>query len=392
MTTDGERAHAAWRRWCERLLEMGDRIMEDEFPGDDRDRVEGFRHLATQTMGWTAWAVGHPDPEFPAFWRQNDLVMCWGGPNVDQVTRRARIDPSRSYRIRGELGACEDFILTLKNGDMHAGKYGIGHEVMASELGYGPGDVVDIVLSTEPQDGNWVPIPPDATMLNLREYYWNWSPRPPALFTIECVGSSGSSPAPLTADVLDTMLDESAGLVESSVVYWNDWVEAERAKVPTNTMGAPAGSAGGSSRIRYSFGFTDLAADEALLITVDPADAVYRDIQLYSLGWFESLDFGNRPTSRNHTQDVVSSDGLVRFVLSSVDPGVPNWLDCEGRRSVMCTQRWIKVTQEPSIASEVVKVADVRALLPADTAIVSAAQRREEIAARQAHVAWRYRT
>lgn len=392
MTTDGERAHAAWRRHCERLLELGDRIMGEEFPGDDRDRVEGFRHLATQSMGWTAWAVGYPDAAFPAFWRQNDLVMCWGGPNVDQVTRRARIDPSLTYRITGELGACEDFILTLKNGDMHAGKYGIGHEVMASELGYGAGDRIDIVLSREPHDCNWVPIPGDATMLNVREYYWNWSPRPPALLTIECLGSRGESPTMLTADRLEAMLEEATGLVESSVVYWNDWVEAERAEVAPNTMGPPAGSAGGSSRIRYSFGFTDLAPDEALLITVDPVDAAYRDIQLYSLGWFESLDFGNRTTSLNHTQDVVSSDGLVRFVLSATDPGVPNWLDCEGRRAVMCTQRWIKVGEEPTISSEVVKVADVRAHLPADTATVSAEQRRDEIAARQAHVAWRYRT
>lgn len=390
--TNGEQAHIAWRHWCERLLAMGDRIMDEDFPGDDRDRIEGFRHLATQTMGWTAWAVGHPDPAFPAFWRQNDLVMCWGGPNVDQVTRRARIDPALTYRITGELGACEDFILTLKNGDMHAGKYGIGHEVMASELGFSAGDHIEILLSAEPCDGVWVPIPADATMLNLREYYWNWMPRPPAVFTIECIESRGSSPAPLTADGFDEMLNESAGLIESSVTYWNEWVESERAKVPVNTMGPPAGSAGGSSRIRYSFGFTDLAPDEALLITVDPVDATYRDIQLYSLGWFESLDFGNRTTSLNHTQDTISSDGLVRFVLSSTDPAVPNWLDCEGRRSVMCTQRWIKVTDEPVISSEVIKVADVRDFLPADTPVVTDAERREENAARQAHIAWRYRT
>ena len=41
-------------------------------------------------------------------------MIRWGGPNVDQVTRRARVDGSGTYEITGNMGACEDFILTVK--------------------------------------------------------------------------------------------------------------------------------------------------------------------------------------------------------------------------------------------------------------------------------------
>ena len=84
---DGE----AWRAFCDRMARLGDRIRGPEFPGTDRDRAEGYRHLATQVAGWLSWVVGYPDARHPAFFRQNDQVMRWGGPNVDQVTRRARL-------------------------------------------------------------------------------------------------------------------------------------------------------------------------------------------------------------------------------------------------------------------------------------------------------------
>lgn len=388
---------SAWREYCAALERLGDEILSERYPGSSRDVVDGFRHLATQAAGWTNWAVGHSDPDTPAFFRQNDLVMRWGGPNVDQVTRRARVEPSGVYRISGRLGSCEDFILTLKDGDMHAGRYGIAHEVMGSELGYVVGDDVEIVISAErppdlADDVHWTPLPPNATLLNIREYYWNWSPEPPAVFTIERLDRRGSTPRLLDADALSHALDEAIDLVTNSIRYWNEWVEQRRAELPPNTMGRPGGADGGSSRVRYSFGFFDLAPDEALVIEADPADARFRDVQLYSLGWFESLDFANRITSLNHTQSHTSSDGLVRIVVAHRDPGVPNWLDTEARPRGMVTHRWIGADAEPFIRASCVPFDVVRDVLPHETPSVTPDQRAAEIQARRAHVAWRYRT
>jgi len=382
----------AWRVFCDRLARVGDSILGDEFPGSARDRAEGYRHVANQVVGWLGWAIGYPDAEFPAFFRQNDLVVRWGGPNVDQVTRRARLSASGTYRIAGTMGACEDFILTVKDGDMHLERYGILREVLASDLGIGRGDDFSITLSAEEDAPPWVPLDATATMVNLREYYFDWSATPPALVTIERLDTAGAAPGPLTPGRVAEMLDEAATLVERSVEYWNDYLRRAKAEQPPNEMGAPRHNAGGSSRITYSFGFFELGPDDALVVEADPAGARLWDVQLYTLGWFEPFDFANRVTSLNHSQARLSADGRFRGVLAHLDPGVANWLDTEGRREGMITYRWIDAASAPTVTARRLPVGDVVTHLPADTLRVGAAERRQEIRRRQDHVRWRYRT
>jgi hypothetical protein len=389
----------AWQDFCDRMAALGTAITAPPFPsgaGSERARVEGAHHLANQVATWLTWAVGHDSVTHPRFFRQNDLFYRWGGPNVDQVTRRATIDPVGTYRISGSLGACEDFILTMKDGDMHEGRHGVAFDTLGSDLGFGPGADVEIhlcgdALRREPGEGAWLAIPEGVSMLNIREYYWGWTAAAPATLVIERLDTQGTAPPPLTDADLAARLDKAARLVETSLTYWNDWVAAERAKLPPNTMGTPGGSAGGSSRIAYSFGFYELADDEALLVEAGPPPSPYWDIQLYSLGWFESFDFANRSTSLNHTQARMSADGRFRVVVAHTDPGVRNWLDTEGRPEGMLTHRWIG-GPPAAITARLVPLAAVRDHLPADTLVVDPAERADEIRRRQAHAAWRYRT
>jgi hypothetical protein len=382
----------AWREFCDRLARLGDEILGPDYPASPRERAEGYRHLANQVVGWLGWSIGYPDAEFPAFFRQNDQVVRWGGPNVDQVTRRARVSAEGTYRIAGNMGACEDFILTVKDGDMHMERYGILSECLGSELGIGPGDDFAITLSVAESPAPWVPLDANATMVNLREYYFDWQPRAPAIVTIQRLDTAGTAPPPLTTARVDAMLDDAATTIEHSIVYWNDYVRTARAAATPNTMGAPRHNAGGSSRIHYSFGFFELGADEALVLDASPPDARFWDVQLYTLGWFEPFDYANHTTSLNHTQAVASADGRVRAVVAHRDPGVPNWLDTEGRPAGMITHRWIDARSEPSITARLVPFDEIAGALPPDTPRVSDRERREQIRRRQEHVAWRYRT
>jgi hypothetical protein len=149
---------AAWRAFCERLTAIGERILADDFPGDPRDRAEGVRHLATQSACWLTYAAGYSDPAHPAFFRSADPTYAWGGPNVDQVARRATIDGSGTYRVSGRMGSCQEFVLQLKQGTTQSGGANVGTEVSASQLGLGPGDVFEILLSADEQAGTWLPL------------------------------------------------------------------------------------------------------------------------------------------------------------------------------------------------------------------------------------------
>ena len=92
MDGDGVTSGAAWREACERLAAMGEEILGEGWPDDEQGRVEGMRHLATQVACWFTYATGYSDPERPAFFRSADPTYAWGGPNVDQVARRAAVD------------------------------------------------------------------------------------------------------------------------------------------------------------------------------------------------------------------------------------------------------------------------------------------------------------
>lgn len=388
-------AVASWHRFCERLAALGDEILSEDYPASPRARAEGVRHLATQAVGWLSWAVGHADATHPTFFRQNDLVVRWGGPNVDQTTRRARLDPTGTYRIAGVMHACEDFVLTVKNGDMHAERYGILTEVTASELGITEGDEFEIVLGGPPRPERWIGIHPDATMLNIREYYFDWRPSEPATITIERLDSRGVGGTALTAAAIADRLDDAATTIEHSIRYWNRWVDDRRRSIGTNVLGPPGGTAGGSRSIAYSFGFWSLAEGEALLFESDAPDAAFWDLQLYTLGWFETPDFANHVTSANHTQAGLDTDGRLRVVIGPRDPGRRNWLDTEGRPEGMVTYRWIRPRSTPTATTASLRlIRDDRIddLLGDRSARITPAERAAQVARRQAHIAWRYRT
>ena len=92
-----------------------------------------------------------------------------------------------------------------------------------------------------------------------------------------------------------------------------------------------------------------------------------------------SAAFGN-------TLLTIDPDGRVRLALCGSDPGHPNWLDTEGRDEILCTIRWFRPPSDPFVRAERVPIEDVT------TSAVDGAGRRNEIEARAAHAAWRYRT
>jgi hypothetical protein len=382
----------AWKVFCERLETIGARILEADFPSSARERSDGFWHLAEQVVHWLGWSVGYMDPTSPAFYRHADLITKWAGPNADTVYRRARISSEGTYRISGKMHSCEDFILHIQEGDMHMEKYGVFDEVMASELGIGPGDDFELTLSAVPQPGIWIPLDSNAWIVSVREYYTEWRPLEPAVFAIERVDQAGQSRPPVSPQEMGAMLDNAATNIERSLLYWNDYMRTTRDESDDNVLRTPYKIAGAPPKIIYGHCYYDLDDNECLLIESDVPEAHYWSYQLYNLAWFDTLDFGSRITSLNHRQIVQDADGRCRIVVAHRDPGVANWLDTEGLPAAMVCYRWISPSFVPTATSKVVNLSDLRSHLPADTRYLDEAARTEQIKTRQAHLAWRYRT
>jgi hypothetical protein len=117
-----------WAAFCDRLKAVGQRILQDDFPSAPRERAEGFRHLGRLAVFALQWSLDFSDPEFPAFYRYDDDVVKWGGPNADNHYQRAKIDPRGTYRITGNVAGLRELILSTPEGDMQLGQLRVFEE------------------------------------------------------------------------------------------------------------------------------------------------------------------------------------------------------------------------------------------------------------------------
>jgi hypothetical protein len=382
---------AAWRRYCERLATLGEELLEPGFPGDPTGRAEGFRHLLNQVACWSTFALGSSDPQRPLLFRHNDLVYRWGGPNIDQNARRTAISAAHTYRISGRMGACQEFAIQVKHGEMHTGDAGVHATLWASDLGLNPGDEFVITVSANPADEPTLLIGPTANLLHVRDYYYRWEAAEPATFVIERTDTDGPPPAALTPEGAARMLDLAATQVENSIRYWRDYQEDLRAATPLNTFSVPGLVPEGVADVYYAHAFIRLDPPEALVIDVRPDESAHWNLQLYTRAWYEPLDFPNRVTHTNEHLVARYDDGSARIVVAATDPGVANWLDTEGRTEIMATSRWTKSAGGvPSIATRVVALTDLPRLgLNPD---ITPERRQAQLDRRRSHVAWRYHT
>jgi len=354
------------------------------------NQIERYEHLIDQLVLWFSWETLHADASRPFFHRQNDLVSQWGGPNADNVYRHARVSSTHSYVIRGRMHSCEDFVLAIRSGFMHQETWGTLQLFVASDHGIHPGDDFEIFLGGPNGD---VPLPEEAVMVSIREYYFDWKAEEPSTFTIECLDPQ--EPPVIKENDLNKRLEKSLGQIEDSLTFWDTYLESNRNFQEDNCFSEQTVKVGkGLSLARYEFCFWNLDPTEALVVEADVPLAKYWGIQLYNLGTFELIDPYGRISSRNHNQTIVSNDGKIRFVISGQDPGVANWLDTANNSEGLCTFRWFwPESDKPfDLTTHVVSIADLDSVLPEDASQCSLDERKLELRNRQEHLRWRFRT
>lgn len=383
LLTSGE----AWHQWCDRLKAAGDTILQPGFPESPSDRAEGFRWLTRLMVHATQIEIEAGDPLHPHFVRYETPTNQWGGPNPDNIYLRANVDPQASYRIWADVTGMRQAIFSLNQGEMHLGEYAVFGEVSLDQLQVEDSGRLQIVLSPERHDGNWIAMHPQGRLLTIRIYQSDWEHDAAPVFHIERIGHEGEPKPALTAADLTRALDRSATWVEKSAGYWNAYTQAGWKHSTPNQINAASSPKGGADNILYGSCFFELGEDEALVITTDAPDAAYWGFCLHTLGWLESGDFADRQTSLNDHQLTFDNDGRVRVVLAHQDPGCPNWLDTEQRPRGLLVFRWVWSKSNPLPCAQKVRLCEVGDALPANHPRVSAEQRRQQLARRR-EAAW----
>lgn len=153
-----------------------------------------------------------------------------------------------------------------------------------------------------------------------------------------------------------------------------------------NVMSQPASNAEFLANQQQSNGYFQLADDEALVLTIDPASAGFFNVPVYN-DWTITDDYWNQQTSLNNYQAVANPDGTYTLVVSPTDPGVANWVSTGGLNQGIISMRFQNVAEPeqspPTVSSEVVSIAQLGTVLPGTTVYVTPEERAAQLAARQ---------
>ncbi|CAN1558074.1 Domain of unknown function DUF1214 [Mycobacteriaceae bacterium] len=154
-----------------------------------------------------------------------------------------------------------------------------------------------------------------------------------------------------------------------------------------NVMTPPASNAEFLANQLQSNGYFQLADDEALILTIDPASAGFFTVPVYD-DWTITGDYWNEQTSLNNDQSVANGDGTYTMVISPTDPLVRNWVSTGGLNQGIISMRFQNLDPEapdtPTVESRVVKIAELADYLPAGTVLVTPEERAAQLAVRKA--------
>jgi hypothetical protein len=323
------------------------------------------------------WHVDANDPDFPRFVHLNDTFEL-------ADNRFAAVRSDAEYVLTGNVASLFDVNISLHEGWGFLGQAKVWGDLGLADLEVDANGSFSLVLGGGPWGPGRLEIPPEATIVQIREYYEDWGAHEPGRFEIIRVGSEGEAPPRRDPADVARRLGEVLPWIEGYLRAHGGMVERLRANLPANSISPPGSQLGGNKNIQYGFGRFELEPGQALVIEFARPDARLWSVQWLTDPWYENPDLANRSTSVNGRDAHVGVDGIVRVVVSAADPGVPNWLDVGGYTRGVLMMRWIWCAAGTDIATHVVDVETVREMLPPE-------QRRAEQARRRSHFAGRRR-
>lgn len=351
---------SSWREFCDRLKSAGDPIFHPQAPADALSRAEGTRYLTRLARAALETFVEFAEPAAPVLRRTVHESIKMGADNPDNWYENAPVHGDYVYRLHGTRGSVPYLSIATQQGH-----YGQGRGmppagfVEAKDLTLSPDGGLEIWLSREPREGNWLKLPEGYGTLIVRQTFLDRATEQRAELTLERVGGTGELPL-LSAAQIDQGLSSAASLVTACAMIFPNWAQGFKKHANRLPRFDPQLSRmfGGDPNIAYYHSYWELADDEALVIETTPPECEYWNFQLNNY-WMESLDYVNYQVCINKAGAAVDADGKVRLVVAHRDPGTPNWLDTAGHRFGTMCFRWVRATDNPEPTTRVVKLVEL---------------------------------
>jgi hypothetical protein len=338
---DPTEARKALHELLDLLREVDERYLSPEWliqgPQDVAEGMRAVMHaLQGGLQGWF-----ETDAEHPQFRR---IVAPWRkftGDNADAIYYDAAVRGDRRYRVRGRMDGAVYVSLTIEAGS-HDGRMGGRTDGVINDTQF---DVAsdgsfEVWLGGPPQPRNWIALPADASRVTTRHYYEDETcaaadPRKHPSLAIEVLDRVAKPTPPSDASVAEGLRRVANFVRARTLEMPPPGKRAQPAFVSTtpNQFPAPCSPAGlGLAALDacYSMAPYVLGADQALVMRGRWPACRSANVDLWNR-FQQTYDYANRQVTLNRKQTRLEPDGSFRIVIAHEDPGVPNWLDTEGR-------------------------------------------------------------
>ncbi len=338
--------------------------------GDD-DMLAEARLLLLHTINHTLDVWLGADPARPAFkrWHYPDKKLF--GDNPDAIYYESPVSAAHSYRIKGNTDGATytSFSVELtKTKDDRIGK--LGATMNDTQFSIEPDGSYEIIASATPHEGNWLELAPDAVSITTRHYFEQKesvciNPLRNLPIRIEPLEPPAPAPPPTDASVAASIrratqwLDQSVNPLGEDMTF--SWVSRIPNKLPAPSLEKGNEDIGYAAMDNvYSMAPFVIKADQALIIRGRWPKCRFASLVLWNR-FLQSFDFRYRTVSRNRKQTTLEPDGSFKMILAHKDPGLPNWLDTEGRIFGLMFWRFQLPEEEiEPLTTEVVPFASLR--------------------------------
>lgn len=379
---------AGWDEFVDALRDLPSRVLprvSERMRSDPQIVAEIGRRLVAAVAYSTLDTIGR-DPDYPVFLPLTGQVINFGQPNADTLYRSARIAGDGTYRLRGEKGKLRIAVIAQldpfpgepggENLDMPGATRAHNDINALNETEDGQFDVILSPNRPKGYTGDWWKLEPTVNKLMLRWVKGDWVGDLDGVLTIERLDTPAARPRRSAAD-LEALLRELPGQLNYYGGVLIDHVEGLRQQGFVNKLTCyEAGSDWiGLENQFYFEGAYDVADDEALIVEARiPENCEYYSV-IMTNEIFETTDWYNNHSALNDSQAKPDADGVLRFVIATKDPGVPNWLDTAGYRQGEFQGRWYGKGKPTIPTMTKVRYSEIRNHLPPETGFVSAEER-----------------
>jgi len=382
----------SWADQMKALESVGDHLLSKWRPdGATEAETQDMYKLALSILACGYLCRVYTDSRRPVFMPLWNYAFNQGGPDPDYVYSTMEVDPNGVYRISGYRGTTRFVEITQQEFDMLSPSLmqqaGTPLQVTndLDELELDADGYFSVILSAQRPHGyrgDWWVLDPRTSRLLMRRCSCDWNREIDARVAVNRLDDGGADLSP--AEIARRFSDMAAW-IEGMIDFDMKLVRYYRQHHGINVLlrSTKIDEMGGLPKQAYYDGIHEIDDDEALIVeTALPKESRYWQI-LVADDRFATVDWVNRQSSLNDVQARLDSDGRFRAVISTQDPGVPNWLDKADFPWGIIQMRFNRASDFPEATVTKVPVAQVRQYLPEDTPVVTPNERQEQLRIRR---------